>query len=281
MIKLKQYRFKSRISLNIYLCLILIAISLLIFIPPEIAAEHREFESEKFNERITLAINDHKALDFEFQNGKELEIIYTIQVKQNLPIDIWFVNKDNYLLLTNGAQFLYYIDGTERETSYAKKIVTLTENDNYKLVMTNYYNNQTVDVDVTGEIRDYQIKSKDTSLEYSSILLYSLIIIIIIFTIILVYISLKIRKYKQINANEVDINPSKKSKTWRPKKDKIKNKSKISGKKNINKKIKETKTKISTKKNKKIKTSSNFNSYCGFCGEPVDTPFCKHCGHEV
>jgi len=196
MVKMKRYRLKNKNGSNIYLCLIFIVISLLVYIPLETSAEYREFESEKFSEKLTLAVNNHKALNFEFQTGKELEIIYNIKVNQDLPIDIWFVNEDNYLLLTNGAQFLYYIDGTEREVSYAKKVVILTEHDDYKLVMTNYYSNQTVEVDISGEIRDYQVKSEENSFVYSSVLLYSLIIIIIVFTILLIFIGLKIRRYK-------------------------------------------------------------------------------------
>ena len=104
------------------------------------AAEHREFEVKKFEEKITIPSNNYQAIDINFQEGKKLEVIFTLQVKQDLPIDIWFVNEDNYMLLSGGAQFLYFMDGTAQQISYTKKIVTLSAHENYKLVMTNYYN---------------------------------------------------------------------------------------------------------------------------------------------
>ena len=282
MIKLKQYLFKSGNSLNIYLYLILIAILLLILIPFNIAAEYKEFESEKFNERITLAINDHKALDFSFQKGKTLEIIYTVQINEELPIDIWFVNEDNYLLLSGGSQFLYFLDGTGQQVSYAKKVVTLTKHDNYKLVMSNYYNNKTVNVNIDGEIRTFNDVSEENSPGFSSILSYILIIIIIILAVLLIVISFKLRKSKQTEVIETDKRSTKKAKAGKSKKDKYKDRDKDSQKKARSKKSKQTKGKDFNKiTSKQSKVKSNSINFCGFCGKSIDTPYCKYCGRKV
>ena len=77
--------------------------------------EYKEFKTEKFNENITLSYGVIKALDFNLEKGKEFEIVYTVQVKEVLPIDLWLVNEDNYLLLVSDVNFLYYIDGSDQE----------------------------------------------------------------------------------------------------------------------------------------------------------------------
>ncbi|UCE74676.1 MAG: hypothetical protein JSV56_02965, partial [Methanomassiliicoccales archaeon] len=79
---------------------------------PEVAADHRVFEVEKFDVNITISPDSLQYIDLNLQDGEEFEVVYTLQVKENLPIDIWFVSEDNYLLLVNDAQFLFYIDGT-------------------------------------------------------------------------------------------------------------------------------------------------------------------------
>jgi hypothetical protein len=96
------------------------------------------------------------------QEGEEFEIVFSLQVKNNLPIDIWFVTEDHYFLLVSGAQFLFFIDGSEQEVIYTKNIVSLAEHDLYKLVMTNT-NNQTVEANVIYEIRTYYTESEETS----------------------------------------------------------------------------------------------------------------------
>lgn len=129
-----------------------------------VTAEHREFEVDKFAENITIAPNAFQSIDFNLQEGEEFEVIFTLQVKEELPIDIWFVNQDHYILLTSGSQFLFFIDGSEQEITYTRKIVTLTEHDLYKLVLTNYYSNQTVQVGVICEIRTFLADSDADSL---------------------------------------------------------------------------------------------------------------------
>jgi len=225
------------------LCLVLIITSLISLFFPNVTAMHKEFDVKEFNENVTIPRNDFRAIDFKFQDGKELEVIYTIQESQGQPIDLWFVNEDNYLLLTNGAQFLYLVDGTSKQVSYTKKLVVLTEHDNYKLVMTNYYSNQTVEVDIMGEIRTFKDSSEENSLNFSSILFYALIIIIIILTILLIVLGLKLRKSKQTGIIANENRSTKKAKAGKTKKDKSKDKSNDSIKKTRSKKSKQTKNK--------------------------------------
>lgn len=103
-------------------------------------ADHREYEANNFEENITISPDAIRAIDLNLQEGEKFEVVFTLKVKEGLPIDVWFVNQDHYLLLVNGAQFLFYIDGSEQEVAYTKKIVEVTENDIYKLVVINIYN---------------------------------------------------------------------------------------------------------------------------------------------
>lgn len=253
---------KNESRFNRRLCLILIICLLVSSMLPGVVAKSKKFDTEEFEEKITIPRNEFREIDFAFKDGKELEIIYTIQEKQGLPIDVWFVSEDNYLLLTSGAQFLYFIDGTDQEVSYTKKIVVLKEYDDYKLVMTNYRSNQTVEVDIEGEIRTYKDGSEETFWDYSTILLYTLIIIIIILAILLILLGFWVRTLKQAEIKQLlDKVPEKKGK----------------GKKRKGAK----KTKVSAKKTRKAKEASGVAEFCGYCGEPVDTPFCKSCGRKI
>ena len=276
--------FNSNSSFYRILCLILIITSFISTFFPNVTAKHKEFDVKELNEKVTIPRNDLRAIDFNFQDGKELEVIYTIQENQGLPIDLWFVNEDNYLLLTNGAQFLYLVDGTGKQVSYTKKVVVLTEHDNYKLVMTNYYSNQTVEVDIMGEIRTFKESSEENSLEFSSNLFYALIIIIMILVVLLIVLSLKLYKSNQTRIITSNKHLKKKGKAGKTKKDKSKDKSNDSIKKTRSKKSKQTKNKDFNKltsKQSKTKIKSDSNNFCGYCGEPVNTPYCKYCGRKV
>jgi len=276
--------FKSNSSLYRILCLVLIITSFISTFFPNVTAKYKEFDVKEFNEKVIIPRNDLKAIDFNFQDGKILEIIYTIQVKKELPIDIWFVNEDNYLLFTGSAQFLYFMDGTSQQVSYAKKVITLTNHNNYKLVMTNYYNNQTVEVDVIGEIRTFKDSSEENSLNFSSILFYALIIIIIILVVLLILLVLKLRKSKQTDLIANDKLSTKKAKAGKSKKDKSKERDKDSIKKARSKKSKQTKGKDINKltsNQSKTKIKSDFTNFCGYCGEHIKTPYCKNCGRKM
>ena len=90
-------------------------------------AEVREYDVTKHEKKIIIVQNEMEYIDIEFHKENELEFVYELHTKNNLPLDVWFVNDDNFLLLSAGSQFLYYTDGSGRQLSYARKIVTLDE----------------------------------------------------------------------------------------------------------------------------------------------------------
>ncbi len=129
------------------------------------------------------------------------------------------------------------------------------------IVLTNYYANQTVEVDINGELRFYREESKETTSDHSTILLYSLIIIIIILVILLIILYFKTCRANETKTKAHKKTVNKKSKPSKPKKSKVKAVEKSSP--------------------KKAKPKSKTTGFCGYCGEAVDTPFCQHCGREV
>lgn len=224
-------------------------------------------------------------LDIDFQKGNEIEVVFIVKEKSNHPIDIWFVNEDNYLLLSGGAQFLFYMDGSQQQVSYVRKIVTLTEHDLYKLVITNYYNNRSVEVDVGYELRTFALKTNETKPDDNSnlnsdIFIYILTMIIVILVILVIILSLKFQSYKKIH--QQDINEIQKYWSKKQREDKDKTKNRKSSKKPDSDKPKKAKKRITRRKiDKKVKTTTKHVSFCGYCGESVDTPYCKHCGRKV
>jgi hypothetical protein len=242
----------------------------------EVSAENKEYNIEKIDHKMVIPFNSYKSIDINFEEGKELEVIFNLQVKNNLPIDLWFVNDDNFLLLSSGSQFLYFIDGSDRQQSYARRIVTLNEYDNYKMVMTNYYANQSVEVDISLELRTYS-KSSEKS-EFSWTLAY-IIIVSIITSIFIIFLALKrLRGRRVIGKNTIKESPKINKKM-------VKNhKNRNSLKRNNSKKTKSEK-KNNTKSNQKNPGSSKKSieaaNFCGYCGKKVDTPYCKNCGEKL
>ena len=232
-----------------------------------VIAAHREFEVEKYDENITILPNALQTIDFDLQEGEEFEIIFTLQVKEALPVDAWFVNEDHYTLLRNGAQFLYFLDGSEQEVTYVKKIVTLTEHDLYKLVITNYHNNQTVEVNAIYEIRTFY-----TDTDSISPLVLTLSFLVIILAILLLILYTKVRGYKQKLDKVSKFTLSKKQKPRKSKKHEPKEKKKASSKKPETHKSSETEPEI---------TEKTPPAFCGYCGTPVTTPFCTSCGRKI
>jgi hypothetical protein len=239
----------------------------------EADAEQREYEIEKYDENITIPPDNIGYVTYNLEEGEEFEIVYIVIVKEDLPIDILFVNDDNYLLFINGTRFSFYIDGSEQEVVYTKKIISLKEPDVYVLVMTNSHN-QTIEVNVVFELRTYQTETSEHSSWDTSIFFFPLLFAIIILVVLLVVLLLKNRKYKQAVTKVSKRAPPKKVK---PKKRKVKEKKKKVSKKIVSKEEKAPKPKETEPKGSG-KTSPGF---CGYCGKPIDTPFCKYCGREV
>lgn len=233
-------------------------------------AEHKEFDVKMFQENVILDRDEHHAINFSFREGNLIEIIYEVKVKEELPVDIWFINEDNYFLLTGGAQFICFLDGTSQKVPYAKKVVILTKHNNYKLVVTNYHSNQTVEVGIIGEIRSLVERSEENTIEFSPLIFYTLISIPIILIFVLIFLGFRVRKYKTTEWRETNKGSNKKSKRDESKKGKDKS---------SRRKDKDKETRSKANKNVK-KNKSEQSDFCGYCGRPIDTPFCKHCGRK-
>ena len=155
---------------NMFRCLLIFFMFLVALVagPPlmrstsfiQVASAHtREFEKN-----VTILANDFQVLDLVFQEGKELEFIFTIIVKEDIPIDVWFVNYENYVRLKDGLEFIFFSDGSGQQVIQASKIVSVTIPDIYKLVLANY-NNQTVEVYITYDTSIYGIQDENLSEE--------------------------------------------------------------------------------------------------------------------
>ena len=257
----------------------------------EAIGERIEFEVEKFEENLTIQPNTFQTINFNIQEGEKIEVVFTLQVKEALPVDVWFLNEDHYLLLVNGAQFLFYIDGSDQEVTYTRKIVTLTEHDNYKLVIANY-NNQTVEANIIYEIRTYYAETGETSSEDLPIFLYPLLLAIVILVVLVIVLLFKTRNYKQTISN-ISKAPVKKGEKHKAKKAKPKVSEKATIKNAKTRKSKYIESKVSAEKPSK-KTEAAISEqeepkvlkkvtpkFCGHCGKPVTTPFCTYCGRKV
>lgn len=282
---MEKYRYRSVQIFNVTivstLVIFLIIGSSRFFL--DVSADRREFEVERFNENITIPSGNIGSIEFDIQEDNDIEIVYAILVKQGLPIDAYFVTEDNYLLLISDSNFLYLIDGSQREFVYTKKILSLTEQDLYMLVMTNY-NNQSVEVNVVYEIRTYQ---EETSSEDFSFFLYILLVAVIILAILLIVLLLKTRRN-----NRALLKDTKKTSSTKAKKSKIK-KAKSKKSKVIKKEPAEApepdeavpepieEQPVEQKKAESGVSKENPPGFCGYCGKPITTPFCSYCGRKV
>jgi len=272
---MKGYRCRC----NLIICIILIGTFLTSYLPfgstpffQEVAAEHKEFEVNKFDENISILPNELQIIDLNLQEGEKIEVVFTLQVKEGLPVDVWFVNEDHYLLLKSGAQFLYFVDGSAQEVTYTRKIVTLTEYDFYKLVITNYYNNQTVEVNIVYEIRTYYTERGETSSEDLSIFFYLLFMTIIILVVLVTILFVKIRRLEQIEHKVTKKAPSKKPNVLKRKQ--------VEPKATVEKSSMKAEAVISKQEAPKI-SEQTIPSFCGHCGKPVTTLYCTYCGRKV
>lgn len=116
----------------------------------------------EFEENITVHPNQIVPLELPFTQGDELELIYDMKVKEDLPVDIWFVDYANYVRLVDGHDFLFFIDGSGQELNKAQKVVTITLKGTYELVFANY-NNVTVEVNLKYDINIYP-EDEETSI---------------------------------------------------------------------------------------------------------------------
>ncbi len=219
----------------------------------------------KFEETITIEPDKFRFLELSFSEGNEMEFIFHVEVNQGLPVDLWFVNSANYDRLEAALDFLYFIDGSQKNVTKATKIVTVTQHDIYYLVFVNY-NNATVDVYLTYNINIYPEEEKTKDFWKEPYIMFPMGLIIGIVTVVLAFrVKGRSKKgKKQISKVEKKV-PSKKVK-------KVKTRAK--------KVVSEEAEPMGTEEAQKIEEKAP-TKFCGHCGKPVETPFCPYCGKEV
>lgn len=73
-----------------------------------------------------------------FFNGDYITLSYTIEVQNNIYIDVMLLNEENYNKYRNDQSFSYYRDGTDFNTIYTNvPSISLSTHDNYYLVVDN------------------------------------------------------------------------------------------------------------------------------------------------
>lgn len=259
----------------ILLLLILVANPLLRSSTPfyETASAHtRELERD-----ITIPADDFQTLELLFRKGDELEFIFSLDVKQDLPIDIWFVNYANYVRMVDGHEFLFYIDGSGQDIKQAQKVVTVTQHDSYWLVLANY-NNQSVNVYLTYDINIYPKEETPLWKEPFVILVLGLLIGILVGF----FVSRMIKRSKSGAPKAVAKTPLKKTNAMNLKKAKTEA-PKITKTPKPEKEEPKAIRKETSKKTAEptIVDKAPIPSFCGNCGKPVQTRFCPYCGMEV
>jgi hypothetical protein len=286
--------YKSCVFMVIVLfLLILLADSLLMKTNPLIpiaSAPTREFEED-----ITIPSNEFYILELGFSEGDELELIFTLEVEQSLPIDVWFVNYANYVRLVDGNEFLYFIDGSGQEITQAQKVVSVTQHGPYNLVLANY-NNVTVDVHLTYDINVYPEEETVPLWKEPYVMLPLGLIIGIVVGVLAFRISHRSGKGAPKTTAKA---PKKKAKTRKVKKAKPiaameKPKKKVNVPKAKKKVVEDTEEAPKEKgeelgaeeKEPKVAKATpaekiSSPNFCGHCGKPVETPFCPFCGKEV
>jgi hypothetical protein len=166
--------------------------------------------------------------------------------------------------LVDGNEFLFFIDGSQKDVTKATKIVTVTQHDAYALVFANY-NNVSVDVNLKYDVNIYPEESGEFWKEPYVMFPLGLIIGILV-TFIVFRVRGGPKKGKKKPSKSKKKTPSKKVK------------------KRVSKSAIETPSEKVTEKEPEQapateeKASSQF---CGNCGKSVETPFCPYCGKEV
>jgi hypothetical protein len=249
----------------------------------------------EFNENVTIPANDFGVLELQFQKGTELELIFSLEVKQEgKVIDVWFVNYANYVRLVDGNEFLFFIDGSAQEITKATKIVTVMQYDAYALVLANY-NNVSVDVYLTYDINVYP-QEEDTSTngsdkgeeiplwkEYYVMLPLGLVIGIIVGLLGSRIMGRSGNKEPKAGSKT----PSKKAKKKKPQK-KVTPAAAPEKKKKVKKpekkeRVVEKKEEVEEPKEEKsvVTEKAPSTKFCGSCGSPVTSKFCQSCGAEA
>jgi hypothetical protein len=249
----------------------------------------------EFHQNITVPANNFQILELQFQQGDELELIFSLEVKQqNMVIDIWFVNYANYVRLVDGNEFLFFIDGSAQEISKASKIVSVTQYDAYALVLANY-NNVSVDVYLTYDLNVYpddassdgSDKGEEIPLlqEYYIMLPLGLIVGIIVGLLFSRFIG-KSGKKALKDASKDTANKKKGKKKAAPASASAKKKTAKKPEKKEPVVVRKEEVEEEPEVEEKAPTETAEEkapsaTFCGSCGSPVTTKFCQSCGEKV
>jgi hypothetical protein len=251
---------------------------------PALLIENACAPDREFQQDISIPSNELQFLELVFGKGDELELIFTVEVEQELPIDVWFVDSVNYVRLRDGNEFLYLIDGSEQEITKASKVVSVTQHGTYVLVLANY-NNDTVDVNLAYDLNTYpeEVEEDSTPLWQEYYVMLPLGIAIGLIAGLLIS-----RLSKRSGMKET----KKKPKT--PKKKKKSKPKKVEKEGDIEEEIneegdeepeeppkKEKKKRRVKKEDAKPEEKEPLPKFCGHCGKPVTTRFCPFCGKEA
>jgi hypothetical protein len=236
------------------------------------SAYTREYEWD-----ITIPADDFQALELSFRKGDELEFIFSLDVKEDLPIDIWFVNYANYVRMVDGHDFLFYIDGSGQDIKQVQKVVTVTQHDSYRLVLANY-NNESVNVYLTYDINIYPQEETPLWKEPFVILPLGLLIGILVGF----FAFRMVERLKKGTPKTVAKTPLKEAKAKKVKKAKAEA-TKVTKTPKPEKEEPKVMKKEPSKKTVEptVVGKALIPSFCGNCGKPVQTRFCPYCGKEV
>ena len=114
-------KWKTYISIILLVFLLSLVIDSLL-VDSYIFYRNASAPDREFQENITIPTNELQVLNLVFTEGDELELIFTIQVEQELPIDVWFVDSVNYVRLVDGNEFVYFIDGSDQEVTLPRRL---------------------------------------------------------------------------------------------------------------------------------------------------------------
>lgn len=294
------------ILISLFLLLTLVADSL--FVEQNLLIQNACAPNREHSENITIPANDIASLNLAFNTGDELELIFGLTVKQDLPISVWFVNYANYVRLVDGNEFLFYIDGSKENIKTASMIVSVTQKGSYVLVLTNN-NNETVDVFLNYDVNTYP-EEADTSSSGSekgtSIPLWKEFYIMLPLGLVIgilagFLISRKISRTKKstskpgnkVTSKKNDIKkrkkktPKKKPEVKKVKKKKpvVNNKTEPEDLKELDSEEGQTDTSTVAPSNHveepKAKKEGTAPQFCGNCGKLAKTKFCPYCGKET
>lgn len=186
----------------------------------------------------------------QFLYGDSIDISYTMRVTDGPNIDVYFLDKQNYVYYQDGVSFTYYVVMSEENTQYESSQITLTEHDTYYLIFDNTNTgtdppwNFLDDVAYVEWTIDHEISSSggiQGSLDPSIwLLLLAIIAIIVILTIALVAAT-RIRKGEET----VHLTP------------------------------------VPYQQQTQTKPAQQ-TKHCGGCGRtmPLDSSLCPYCGHR-